>query len=147
MSYDDPMSRPVQIPLYKFFLVTAAFGSAFGLASHAGGGIELNCVAAALGAVISGLVLMAKADNLYDMLEIGYGTFLGLLLGSNVLVPMIAGIRVHANDIRPDNFIARSANLTGAMLGIGLGGVAILLLQRLRRSQTLPPDERPAAPE
>lgn len=120
----------MKIPLYKLFLIQAAYAIALGAFCRLGmTGIVSGLV---VGTALSGLILLVRKDNFDSVVAVGLGSIVGGFFGATCLGQSLVGW-LYGYDHGFGEGI-RCA-IAGGVIGAVLGGLSVSLLLSRRRKR------------
>lgn len=118
----------MQFPLYKLFLVLAAYALALGVLSPLGsGGIVLGML---IGTEVSAIILISRKGNLDSIVAVAFGSLLGAAIGACCLGQPLMAFRYGYDHGFGET---ERSMIQTAMFGAAVGGVAASLLLKRNR--------------
>jgi hypothetical protein len=117
----------MKIPLYKLFLIQAAYAIALGSCCRLGAvGIVSGFV---IGTALSGLILLVRRDTIGLVVNVGAGSIVGGFLGVSCLGEAILGWQYGY-----DHGFGEAARcaIAGGVIGAAIGGLCFSLLLNRR---------------
>jgi len=121
----------MKIPLYKLFLIQAAYALALGaFCGFGAGGIVCGVV---IGTAVSGLILVAHEHDIGSVVKVAVGSFVGGCLGLEYLSNLLG--QIEARWLFPRGMTWLPCAIAGITIGAVVGGALLSLpLYRKRKS-------------